>query len=76
MLKVKPANLEKDLGNLINSSSVVTWLKNAREKFVANFYGEMVPVMQDGGELAEGFARHLTDDQWKEFCKEFFNCEN
>ncbi len=76
LLKVKPVNLEKDLGNLINSSSVVTWLKNAREKFVANFYGDVAPVMQDGGELAEGFARHLTDEQWKEFCKEFFNCEN
>jgi len=76
LLKVKPSNLEKNLGNLINSSSVVTWLKDARTKFVANYYGDMAPVMQDGGELAEGFARHLTDEQWKQFCKEFFNCQN
>ena len=76
LLRVKPTNLEKDLGNLINSSSVVNWLKDARTKFVANFYSDMAPVMQDGGELAEGFARHLTDEQWKEFCKEFFNCQN
>lgn len=76
IVKAKPINLEQSLNNLINSSSAVTWLKKARAKFVANYTGDAVPVLQDGGELVNGFARHLTEQQWGEFCKEYFNCQD
>lgn len=75
VLKAKVADLSTELANLIKSTSVVPWLKKARAQFVADYSGELMPVLQDGGELAEGFARHLTDEQWAVFCQEFFNCE-
>ena len=75
VLKAKVADLSTELANLIKSTSVVPWLKKARAQFVADYSGELMPALQDGGELAEGFARHLTDAQWKVFCQEFFNCQ-
>jgi glycine cleavage system H lipoate-binding protein len=76
IVKVTPINLEQCLNNLISSSSVVTWLKKARTQFVAQYSGNVAPVLQDGGELIAGFARYLTDEQWEKFCKEFFNCSD
>jgi glycine cleavage system H lipoate-binding protein len=75
ILKVTPIRLKENLANLIQGSAVANWLKSARTKFLLDYSGHLVPAMQDGGELVEGFARHLTDEQWKEFCKEFFNSE-
>lgn len=75
VLRAKVADVSAELVNLIKSASVVPWLKKARAQFVADYSGELMPVLQDGGELADGFARHLTDEQWKQFCQEFFNCE-
>jgi len=76
VLKVKPSQLKENMANLIQGSSVSNWLKSARTKFLADYSGNLVPAMQDGGELVYGFARYLTDDEWKDFCKEFFNCED
>ena len=76
LLKIKPTRLAENLTNLIQGASVVQWLKSARAKILLDLSGQLVPAMQDGGELVEGFARDLDDQQWQEFCKEFFNCEN
>jgi glycine cleavage system H lipoate-binding protein len=75
-LRIKPAHLSENLNNLIQSASSAQWLKLARAKFLMEHAGALVPAMQDGGELVEGFARHLTDAQWHEFCREFFNYES
>lgn len=75
VLKAKVADLSTELANLIKSTSIMPWLKKARAQFVADYSGELMPALQDGGELAEGFARYLTDEQWKTFSQEFFNCE-
>ncbi|MBN2357763.1 hypothetical protein JXO59_16755 [candidate division KSB1 bacterium] len=76
ILKIKPSNLQKNLVNLIDSVSVVNWLKMARIKFLMQYSGTLVPAKQDGGELVEGFARYLTDEQWDHFVREFFNSGN
>ncbi len=76
LLKIKPSRLQENLSNLIQGASVSQWLKMARAKFLMEHAGSLVPAMQDGGELVDGFARHLTDEQWREFCQEFFNCED
>jgi glycine cleavage system H lipoate-binding protein len=76
LLKIKANHLAENLTNLIQGASVGQWLKMARAKFLMEHAGTLVPAMQDGGELVEGFARHLTDAQWREFGKEFFNCES
>jgi len=76
ILKVKASHLKENMANLIQGASVANWLKNARTKFLLNYAGHLVPAMQDGGELVEGFAKYLTDEQWKEFRTEFFNNEN
>jgi glycine cleavage system H protein len=75
-LRIKPSRLQENLANLIDSASVVNWLKLARAQFLMQYSGSLVPAKPDGGELVEGFARHLTDEQWRAFCQEFFNCEN
>ena len=75
LLKIKPSHLSDNLHNLIRGASVGEWLKMARAKFLMEHSGILVPAMQDGGELVDGFARHLTDSQWQAFCKEFFNDE-
>lgn len=75
LLKIKPSHLSANISNLIQSGSISEWLKMARARFLMEHAGTLVPAMQDGGELVEGFSRHLTDAQWQSFCKEFFNCE-
>jgi len=73
ILKVKATNLKENLKNLIHGSAAKEWFISEKAKFLVNFSSSLVPaMMQDGGELVNGFGRHLTDDQWKEFCKEFF----
>ena len=76
VLKAAVTDISTELANLIKSASIVPWLKKARAQFVTNYSGELMPALQDGGELADGFARQLNEEQWKEFCLEFFNCEN
>ncbi len=75
ILKVNASHLKENVANLIQGASVANWLKSARTKFLLNHAGHLVPAMQDGGDLVEGFAKYLTDEQWKEFCVEFFNDE-
>jgi len=75
-LRIKPSRLQENLANLIDSASVVNWLKLARAQFLMQYSGSLMPAKPDGGELVEGFARHLTDEQWLDFCREYFNCEN
>ncbi|HNW59440.1 MAG TPA: hypothetical protein PKI62_07185 [bacterium] len=75
LLRIKPAHLADNLANLMQGASIENWLKTVRAKFLLEHSGTLVPAMQDGGELVDGFARHLTDAQWREFCAEFFNYE-
>jgi hypothetical protein len=74
-LKVKPLQLAKDIAGLMKEPDSTTWLKRAQEAFLLEFSSSLVPAMQDGGELVEGFSRFLNDDQWKVFCADFFACE-
>ena len=74
ILKVAATNLEENMANLIHAGAVTNWLKRARARFIADYAGQLGFAMQDGGELMHGFGRKLSDEQWKEFCKEFFNC--
>ncbi len=76
ILRIKPSNLQRNLVNLIDSFSVVNWLKIARAQFLRQYSGSLLPAKPDGGELVPGFARHLTDEQWNHFVKEFFNSDN
>lgn len=76
ILKIKPTRLQQNLVNLIDSFSLVNWLKMARAKFLMQYSGSLVPAKADGGELIRGFARQLDDDQWHHFVQEFFNSEN
>ena len=75
LLRIKPAHLADNLANLMQGASVGQWLKTVRAKFLLEHAGALLPAMQDGGELVDGFARHLTDAQWRDFCVEFFNYE-
>ncbi len=73
IIKVKPLSLRQSLANLISETMAVSWMNAVRARFQDNYSSSLVPVMQDGGELVDGFARHLQNGQWEEFRKEFFN---
>lgn len=75
ILKVKPLSLQQNLANLIKETFAASWMSATRQRFQAGFASSLVPVMQDGGELVEGFAGHLEEEQWEEFCAEFFSSE-
>jgi len=75
ILRVKPSNLQDDLANLIRSASSALWLRRARSRFVQRYSGGLVAAMHDGGEFVDGFAAHLDETSWREFCREFFNSE-
>ena len=75
LVKIKADRWSENIANLIQGASATQWLRSVRSKLLLNHAGELVPSMQDGGELLKGFARHLDDNQWQAFCKDFFNCE-
>ncbi len=73
IIKVKPLSLQQSLANLISEGMSGSWLNAVRAGFKNSYSGSLVPAMQDGGELVDGFAGNLQNGQWEEFCKEFFN---
>ena len=75
LLKVEPLSLQQNLANLISESLAGSWMSAVRAKFQSSFSSSLVPVMQDGGQLVDGFSKHLENDQWEEFCKDFFNSD-
>jgi glycine cleavage system H protein len=74
-LRIKPQQLAQDIAGLVKDSEAAAWLKRAQEAFLLQFSSTLVPAMQDGGELVEGFGRFLSDEHWKVFCREFFATE-
>jgi glycine cleavage system H lipoate-binding protein len=77
LLKIKASRLADNLANLMQGASVMqNRIKSARAQILLDYTDQLLPAMQDGGELVDGFARELSDEKWIEFCKEYFNCEN
>ena len=76
IVRVKPSQLQSDLANLIRTASTSFWLWRARNQFIQRFSGGLVAAMHDGGELVDGFAAHLDESSWRDFCTEFFNSED
>ena len=74
-IKVNALSLKQNLANLINEAMAGSWLNAVRAGFQNSFSATLVPSMQDGGELVDGFARQLHNGQWEEFCKDYFNCK-
>jgi glycine cleavage system H lipoate-binding protein len=71
ILKLKSSQLKQNLPRLINGPAIKNWLKSEKARFAITFADEVVPAIQDGGELIDGFGKHLTDEQWSDFCTNF-----
>ena len=72
IIKIKPLQLDKNLKKLVKGLDAKNWVNKVKVKFSLHFSDSLVPAMQDGGELVNGFGKYFTDAQWQEFCKEFF----
>jgi glycine cleavage system H lipoate-binding protein len=71
MFKVKAAGLVSNLRNLLSGSLARRFMEDAREGLDLRLMALSGSVLQDGGEPAADFARHLPTDEWKRLVGEF-----
>jgi glycine cleavage system H lipoate-binding protein len=71
VLKVEPEEPARSLRNLLSGSAAVRWMEDARERLEWHLMSLSGTVLQDGGQPAEDFARHLTDEEWRRLAEEF-----
>jgi glycine cleavage system H lipoate-binding protein len=71
LLKVRPADLRRDLRNLLSGTAAGRWMEGSRERLEWHLMSLSGSVLQDGGEPAADFSRRLTDDEWRRLAEEF-----
>ncbi|MHC4549591.1 MAG: glycine cleavage system protein H [Planctomycetota bacterium] len=69
--KVWSPSLAANLRNLLSGSMARRWMENAREQLELKLMALSGSVLQDGGEPAPDFARHLEPDEWKHLVEGF-----
>jgi glycine cleavage system H protein len=71
MFKVKGSGLVANLRNLLSGSLARRFMEDAREGLDLRLMALSGSVLQDGGEPAADFARHLPTEEWKRLVGEF-----
>jgi glycine cleavage system H protein len=71
VFKVRPGNLPANLRNLLDGSLARRWMEDCREALDLNLMALSGSVLQDGGEPAKDFARHLAEDDWRRLTQLF-----
>lgn len=72
ILKVKPQDEDCCSANLFGADLARRWVELAIQELQRAHSPLAGVVSQDGGELVEGIARHLDDEQWKRFKRRYF----
>ena len=75
LLKVRPANRQVTLRNLLSGELAAAWMQQAAERLRALPAGGVGAVMPDGGEPVRGFGRALGPEEWEAVSREFFLSE-
>ena len=71
VLKVKAPQLAANLRNLLSGRLARKWMEDSREALELRLMAFSGSVLQDGGERVDDFARHLSDEEWKQLVGEF-----
>ncbi|MDZ7373715.1 MAG: glycine cleavage system protein H [candidate division KSB1 bacterium] len=72
ILRVRPRDQECCAANLFSSDLAKKWVELAIQDLQRSYSPLAGAVFQDGGELVEGIARHLTEEQWERFRRRYF----
>jgi len=73
ILKIEPANLTRELRNLLSGEMLRRWNQAVKEQLVATLVPSQYPVLQEGGEIKPDLGDELTLQQWEKVVREFFN---
>ena len=71
LYRVRPGDLKTSLRNLLSGRLAHRFVEDARERLDIGLMALSQSVLQDGGEPAPGFARHLSDEEWRRLVREF-----
>jgi glycine cleavage system H protein len=72
MIKIHPLEVRQNLNNLMQGALARRWQDMTKTLFTQNFFSQLGPVYQDGGELADDVNQKITDEQWNKIQSEFF----
>lgn len=72
LMKVKSHSLASNLRNLLSGRLARKWMEDSREALDLRLMALSGTVLQDGGEPAADFARHLPKEDWERLVNEFF----
>jgi glycine cleavage system H protein len=71
VLKLRADDLALGLRNLLSGSLARRWMEDAREALDLRLMSLSGSVLQDGGEPAADFARHLSAEEWRGLVRDF-----
>jgi glycine cleavage system H lipoate-binding protein len=71
LVRIRSANIEAALRNLLSGSLARRWIEDAREHLGRRLMALAGSALQDGGEPAPEFASHLDRDDWNELVAQF-----
>jgi|WetSurMetagenome_2_1015567.scaffolds.fasta_scaffold66183_2 glycine cleavage system H protein len=73
LMKVKSAKLAANIKSLMSGSLARRWMDTVCESLGGEMSSmELGRVYLDGGQLVDGLARNLSQDEWPELAKRFF----
>lgn len=72
LFKVKPDNLKANLNNLLSGELAQSWREKTENLLNSQLTGNLGPVMQDGGDIEDGFVFSLPEDVRDEMIRKVF----
>lgn len=73
LLKVSIPDIENKLQKFLTGDSVKMWLDENMNRLNAMMSQKESYVLQDGGEIINGFAKEFSKENWKEIVNSFMN---
>ena len=71
LYKVQSGRLAANLRNLLSGRLAQKWMEDAREQLEVRLMALSGSVLQDGGEIASDFSRHVEDKDWDSLVEHF-----
>lgn len=73
LLKVSVSDIENNFNEFYTGDSVKNWLDENILSLTSMISQKESLVLQDGGEIINGFAKELSQENWKEIVESFIN---
>lgn len=70
--RIRNVALADNLRNLLTGSLAARWMEDARKRLEVQLMALSGTVLQDGGEPAPDFARHMQKADWNHLAEDFF----